>query len=312
MAKIDRNNIEDAKKVFEKLLPNKSTRTKMIDFLSRAINYADILNSQNWNLNLDKNGTFIRFNTGHPYCIEIQKNEILILCDRNTLKPIIDNQKIPVKFRGHIGRKKVHSEHIDQVPDCLVKAKNSVGCLLPINKLEQYIDYFETSNKDFIKEAIKSRQLRQMRAAHSRGAVEYLAKIYSKNVSQPIYELTDLPTLNEFIEDEKYEIEKARKLNHKQRLRRLKKSNPKPKKTIVSQTVFIRNPYVVVEVLERANGVCERCHKKAPFLKDSNQSPYLEVHHIIPLAEGGDDSVENAIGLCPNCHRHAHYGTKTF
>jgi 5-methylcytosine-specific restriction endonuclease McrA len=35
---------------------------------------------------------------------------------------------------------------------------------------------------------------------------------------------------------------------------------------------------------------------------------YLEVHHIIPLSENGEDSVDNAIALCPNCHRQEHYG----
>ena len=51
---------------------------------------------------------------------------------------------------------------------------------------------------------------------------------------------------------------------------------------------------------------------KAPFNRDSNDTEYLEVHHKLPLAENGDDTVENAIALCPNCHRHAHYGKKTF
>ncbi|MGX5612966.1 HNH endonuclease [Bacillus toyonensis] len=34
----------------------------------------------------------------------------------------------------------------------------------------------------------------------------------------------------------------------------------------------------------------------------------MEVHHVVPLAQGGEDSIENAIGICPNCHRKAHYG----
>ncbi|HDR7378766.1 TPA: HNH endonuclease [Bacillus toyonensis] len=37
-------------------------------------------------------------------------------------------------------------------------------------------------------------------------------------------------------------------------------------------------------------------------------TPYLEVHHVVPLATGGEDSVENAVALCQNCHRKAHYG----
>ncbi len=71
MAKIDRNSSQDAKQVFEKLLPNSEIRSKAEDFLGNAIGFADTLNSEKWNLNLDLNGNFIRFNVGHEYCIEI-------------------------------------------------------------------------------------------------------------------------------------------------------------------------------------------------------------------------------------------------
>ena len=312
MAKIDRNILKDAQKIFEKLIPENSARIKIIEFLSNAINYADILNSQKWNLNLDINGQFIRFNVGHEYCFEIKKNEILIICDRTTLKPIVQELKLPLIFRGHIKKQKIHSKNIDEVPDCLAKTKNSIGCLLPTKGIEKHIDYFITSNKDFIKEAINTFQLPQMREAHSKGAIEYLRKNHSGEVSSPIYELTNLPTIDEFIEDENLKIKRARKLSKSKRLEKLKKSIPKPKRKIVSQFVFQRNQYVVAEVLERANGVCEKCKKKAPFLKDIDGSPFLEVHHIIPLSEGGDDTTDNAIALCPNCHRHAHYGKKTY
>jgi 5-methylcytosine-specific restriction protein A len=32
------------------------------------------------------------------------------------------------------------------------------------------------------------------------------------------------------------------------------------------------------------------------------------VHHRVRLADGGDDTTDNAVALCPNCHRKAHYG----
>jgi len=38
------------------------------------------------------------------------------------------------------------------------------------------------------------------------------------------------------------------------------------------------------------------------------QVPITEVHHIVPRAEGGKDSFENLIALCPNCHRRYHSG----
>jgi hypothetical protein len=89
---------------------------------------------------------------------------------------------------------------------------------------------------------------------------------------------------------------------------RLANASKKPETRIVTAVEFIRNQDVVAEVLERANGICEKCYNKAPFLRKSDNSPYLEVHHKIRLADDGDDTVENAIALCPNCHREAHYG----
>lgn len=311
MAKIDRNSYQDAKLTFEKLLPDSGTRQKVVDFLATAIGYADTLNSENWNLNLDLNGHFIRFNVGHEYCIEIIEQRILILCDRLTLKPTLD-VNAPVVFRGHIGREIYQSNNIDEIPDCLAKTKNSIGCIVKISDIKNHIDYFRQSNLDFIKSAIKTHQLPQMKLSHSRGAIEYLAQELDKNIDNPIYEKTDLPTLTKVLEDEERKINKAKKLSRQKRREFLAKSNPKPTKTVVSQVVFNRNQYVVAEVLDRANGICERCNKPAPFKKDSDNLPYLEVHHKIPLAENGDDTVENAIGLCPNCHRQAHYGKTTY
>ena len=92
------------------------------------------------------------------------------------------------------------------------------------------------------------------------------------------------------------------------RRKRLKSAPAKPRKITATTSVFVRNADVVAEVLSRANGACEECKKKAPFARRSSGEPYLEVHHRIPLAQGGDDTVLNAIALCPNCHRRQHYG----
>lgn len=104
------------------------------------------------------------------------------------------------------------------------------------------------------------------------------------------------------------EVDKSVGDSSKARKHRLASSSRQPGIAIVSTIVFIRNYDVIAEVLCRANGFCERCGKEAPFKRKSNGNPYLEVHHCKPLSQGGDDSVENAIGLCPNCHREMHYG----
>ncbi|MOA40243.1 HNH endonuclease [compost metagenome] len=40
----------------------------------------------------------------------------------------------------------------------------------------------------------------------------------------------------------------------------------------------------------------------------SNGGTYLETHHIIPLSEGGLDTVENVIALTADAHRQTHFG----
>jgi 5-methylcytosine-specific restriction enzyme A len=91
------------------------------------------------------------------------------------------------------------------------------------------------------------------------------------------------------------------------RARRLQQAPSMPEQQIVLTRVFRRNPDVIAEVLTLANGVCQGCNQTAPFIRTDGR-PYLEVHHRQPLAEGGADTVENAIALCPNCHRERHYG----
>ena len=92
------------------------------------------------------------------------------------------------------------------------------------------------------------------------------------------------------------------------RKRRLRRASKKPEKLVVMTEVFARNADVVAEVLARAGGLCKRCGRAAPFIRARNDEPYLEVHHKIQLAHGGDDTVENACALCPNCHRELHHG----
>lgn len=87
---------------------------------------------------------------------------------------------------------------------------------------------------------------------------------------------------------------------------------PRIPKTITTTTItYQRNPDVIVEALDRANGICERCSCEAPFIRRSDGTRYLEVHHKVRLADGGEDTIENALALCPNCHRELHYGLRS-
>lgn len=79
----------------------------------------------------------------------------------------------------------------------------------------------------------------------------------------------------------------------------------KPKKIESSTSIYYRDPEVRAWVLKKANGKCEACDSDAPFLLPKS-IPFLEVHHMIPLASGGPDTIDNTIALCPNCHRRVH------
>lgn len=70
---------------------------------------------------------------------------------------------------------------------------------------------------------------------------------------------------------------------------------------------FVRDPNVIAWVLEEAAGNCEVCCQRAPFEREDGEL-YLEVHHVRPLANGGPDTIDNAIACCPNCHRNLHHG----
>lgn len=83
--------------------------------------------------------------------------------------------------------------------------------------------------------------------------------------------------------------------------------NLSPNKTSQNTEAFVRDPAVKAWVLKSANGICELCNSPAPFFKQDGV-PYLEVHHVLPLSEGGSDRVSNTVAVCPNCHMRFHYG----
>lgn len=50
-------------------------------------------------------------------------------------------------------------------------------------------------------------------------------------------------------------------------------------------------------VIERSRGCCEICGFFC--------HPIIELHHVMPVVDGGSGDAKNLIALCPNCHRAA-------
>lgn len=302
MEMINRDSFDDAKKIIEKFIFDNSARKVFIDFLVNSISYTDKLNTDNWSLNLDLNGKFLRFNVGQEYCITLDKNELLIVCNRTSLRNVISKKNFSVEFLGYENKKYYRNTDINKVPNLLVKTIDNVGCILKHSDIVEVLNFLEDSNKIFINGAILTHIKPVMKNSHSKGALEYIYLEFEKEYND------EVQSYLEFNETEQLKLDKAKKLTQFERLEILKTANAKPNKILVKQTVFIRNQIVVAAVLYRAKGKCEKCNNNAPFLRKTDNTPFLEVHHKKTLADEGDDTFENAIALCPNCHREEHYG----
>ena len=89
---------------------------------------------------------------------------------------------------------------------------------------------------------------------------------------------------------------------------RAKASKGKPKRREVQQLTYERDALVVAITRKRAEYHCEVDGCTSPtFLTDEGER-YVEVHHLIPLAQGGKDEIENTACLCPVHHREVHHG----
>jgi predicted HNH restriction endonuclease len=133
-----------------------------------------------------------------------------------------------------------------------------------------------------------------------------------RNFEQITFSIPDSDYLIQAEDGFQKKVSQSLKDSTKERRDRLAKrivaGQTKPRQYTSSVTVFNRDEDVVAEVLLRADGRCEMCKTLAPFRRSATREPYLEVHHLVWLAREGDDTVKNAIALCPNCHREAHYG----
>jgi hypothetical protein len=80
----------------------------------------------------------------------------------------------------------------------------------------------------------------------------------------------------------------------------------KPKTRTQNNVLSIeRDTKVKAWVIQQAKGKCEYCQETG-FIKD-NGKHYMEVHHLLPLAEQGSDTIRNTVAVCPNCHKKLHF-----
>jgi hypothetical protein len=101
-----------------------------------------------------------------------------------------------------------------------------------------------------------------------------------------------------------------KQLNDRKLLKIARAAKKKPRKRTVTTTQFDRDPAVRELVNRRCRGHCESPGCKYIGFEKDNGEAFIEEHHITFLSEGGEDTIENTAGICPNCHRFAHHGRK--
>lgn len=125
------------------------------------------------------------------------------------------------------------------------------------------------------------------------------------NVNIFIYNLSKLENQN--IGNDDSEEKLYAQINIDLLRERVQNVNTTPTQVQREINVYSRNNALRVFVKIRANYSCEMPDCDYIAFEKDNGEKYIEVHHIIPLADGGEDSDTNTVALCPICHRKMHY-----
>ena len=104
------------------------------------------------------------------------------------------------------------------------------------------------------------------------------------------YTLRNVPVLKGEVEDDK--------------IAEVLLSSPNKREYLVE--TYARDKGLVKQAKERLGlyCLCQKCSNT--FIKE-NGEPYIEVHHIIPLFNDGEDGIWNLSVLCAHHHRMAHF-----
>jgi len=183
-------------------------------------------------------------------------------------------------FRGELITRTINMAATEHLLSNVVKDLGAIVSRNVVNGLWLHVDYYEKKTNT------------------NQNSLRHLLTKF-----QPLIRTKNIFLLSEFDQ----EVSDSLNLSQADRLAKIQQLDGSPRRILIHSVGYTRSQHIVAERLFQAKGFCGYCGSPAPFNK-KNGSPYLEVHHVIPLAERGKDSLENTIALCPNCHREAHLG----
>ncbi len=83
--------------------------------------------------------------------------------------------------------------------------------------------------------------------------------------------------------------------------------NVAPKRRSQEATTYDRDPIVVALRKRLAAYQCEVEGCQSEQFHTESGALFIEVHHLVPLADGGPDILENTVAVCPTHHRLLHH-----
>jgi hypothetical protein len=84
--------------------------------------------------------------------------------------------------------------------------------------------------------------------------------------------------------------------------------NLKPRRQAQQAISYDRDPLVVTLRKRLAGYRCEVDACQSERFQTVTKEFFVEVHHLVPLAEGGPDTLENTVAVCATHHRFLHHG----
>ncbi len=301
MDRQSRSDPKYAEEIISTLWPNKQMRLECLQFLLNSIRFAHSQGSASWEVTLFED--LIRLNVGQIAVLSLWAEEAHAYCLATLHLPKQSGIRLDTDWK-----------HFDAIPE------PTEAYRVDTNSLDTCPKALRDAHFSLIRIAATRKPHSPFKGSFSDGILTYLEKEFDTSIDRPTYidpkaseptpsELFTL-TEEEFIEDFERQLQESSKVEDEIRRKRLENAPKKPETVQIFQTVFKRNTDVIAEVMKRANGFCEACGKPAPFLRARDGKPYLEIHHKVFLADKGEDTVENAVALCPNCHREMHFGVK--
>ena len=171
---IDRANPDSADEVFQILIPNKSDKKIVLEFLANSIEVAHSISPNCWGVTLKDN--LVRLNVG--------KIEVISLLD--VFHCILDLETIPSTLWNDEIVALSKNEH-DPEAGFYKSVPNSVACNMFIEDAKVVLPQIDESHRILVENAAQTGRHAMTKKAHSPAVIDYLASFLDRRIPKPEY-----------------------------------------------------------------------------------------------------------------------------